>query len=159
YLWLSLGGVLGGVFNTVLAPLLFDRLLEYRLIVVLACLLVPLAPGPRSRFKLDFSDIWLPLILFLLLITFTPIVRSNLDDPAMRACLLYGLPAAVCYGFVRHPLRFALGVGALLAAGDVGGGDSQAQIIARTRSFFGAASVIDVSDPDDPLTRFRRFVH
>jgi len=41
YFWLSLGGVLGGAFNALLAPLLFDRIWEYGIAVVLACLLLP----------------------------------------------------------------------------------------------------------------------
>jgi hypothetical protein len=41
YLWISLGGVLGGIFNALLAPQIFDHLVEYPLVIVLACLLVP----------------------------------------------------------------------------------------------------------------------
>jgi spermidine synthase len=41
YLWMSLGGMLGGLFNALLAPLLFDRVLEYPLMVVAALFLVP----------------------------------------------------------------------------------------------------------------------
>ena len=41
YLWMSLGGVLGGLFNGLVAPLLFDRIVEYPLIIVGACLLLP----------------------------------------------------------------------------------------------------------------------
>jgi len=37
YLWLSVGGVLGGIFNALLAPLLFDSIAEYPLALVLAC--------------------------------------------------------------------------------------------------------------------------
>jgi hypothetical protein len=41
YFWLSLGGVLGGVFNALVAPVLFDRVVEYPLAAVLVCFLVP----------------------------------------------------------------------------------------------------------------------
>jgi spermidine synthase len=41
YLWISIGGVAGGIFNAVLAPQLFNRILEYPLIIVVACLLRP----------------------------------------------------------------------------------------------------------------------
>jgi hypothetical protein len=41
YLWISVGGVLGGLFNAVVAPLIFDGLIEYPLALVLACLLTP----------------------------------------------------------------------------------------------------------------------
>jgi spermidine synthase len=41
YLWMSLGGVLGGLFNGLVAPLVFNALVEYQLALVLACLLLP----------------------------------------------------------------------------------------------------------------------
>ena len=40
YLWMSAGGVLGGLFNALLAPLLFTSVVEYPLVLVLACLLL-----------------------------------------------------------------------------------------------------------------------
>ena len=46
YLWMSLGGVLGGAFNALLAPVLFDHVWEYPLALVLACLA---RPWPRER--------------------------------------------------------------------------------------------------------------
>lgn len=41
YLWIALGGVLGGVFNALVAPVLFDRLLEYPFVLLAAALTVP----------------------------------------------------------------------------------------------------------------------
>jgi spermidine synthase len=45
YLALSLGGVLGGLFNALVAPLVFDRIAEYPLVLVLACLVCPRVGG------------------------------------------------------------------------------------------------------------------
>jgi spermidine synthase len=41
YLWLAVGGVLGGLCNALAAPLLFRTLLEYPLVLAAACLLLP----------------------------------------------------------------------------------------------------------------------
>jgi spermidine synthase len=41
YLWMSVGGVLGGLFNGLLAPVIFSGLVEYPLAMMLACLLAP----------------------------------------------------------------------------------------------------------------------
>ena len=41
YLWISVGGALGGIFNGVVAPLVFSRLAEYPLALLFACLLRP----------------------------------------------------------------------------------------------------------------------
>jgi len=40
YLWISLGGVLGGFFNSLIAPLIFSDYLEYPLLIVLSCLII-----------------------------------------------------------------------------------------------------------------------
>lgn len=41
YLWMSIGGVLGGMFNALLAPVIFKGIVEYQLAMVLAALLMP----------------------------------------------------------------------------------------------------------------------
>jgi spermidine synthase len=41
YLWIALGGFLGGVFNTLLAPLMFSDTSEYPVVLMLSLLLVP----------------------------------------------------------------------------------------------------------------------
>ena len=48
YLWLSVGGVLGGAFNVLAAPVLFDRTWEYPLALALACLA---RPWPAERLE------------------------------------------------------------------------------------------------------------
>ena len=40
YLWMAFGGMLGGVFNALLAPIAFDWVLEYPLALVIAYLLM-----------------------------------------------------------------------------------------------------------------------
>jgi hypothetical protein len=41
YLWMSLGGVLGGLFNALVAPLLFRTVVEYPLMITAACFARP----------------------------------------------------------------------------------------------------------------------
>lgn len=45
YLIMSLGGVLGGSFNALLAPVVFERLMEYPIVIGLACFLRPQIHG------------------------------------------------------------------------------------------------------------------
>ena len=47
FLLMSLGGVLGGIFNTLVAPLIFVTIQEYRLALIGACLLLPFLGSPR----------------------------------------------------------------------------------------------------------------
>ena len=44
YLWLSLGGAIGGLFNVLVAPLIFKTTAEYPLSLLLACLVTATAP-------------------------------------------------------------------------------------------------------------------
>ncbi len=41
FMWMSFGGVVGGLLNSLVAPVLFDGYYEYPLIMVLACMLLP----------------------------------------------------------------------------------------------------------------------
>jgi SAM-dependent methyltransferase len=41
YFWMSVGGVVGGSFNAFLAPVIFDNVWEYPLVLVLSCLIRP----------------------------------------------------------------------------------------------------------------------
>lgn len=45
YLWVAVGGVLGGAFNALLAPAVFNRIVEYPLVIVLVCFLRPRLPA------------------------------------------------------------------------------------------------------------------
>jgi SAM-dependent methyltransferase len=45
YVWIAAGGALGGAFNALLAPVLFHAVVEYPLVLVLACLLAPSLPS------------------------------------------------------------------------------------------------------------------
>ncbi|HEY5106202.1 MAG TPA: fused MFS/spermidine synthase [Caulobacteraceae bacterium] len=49
YICMSLGGVIGGSFNAFVAPLIFNTVIEYPAVLVLACLARPWAEGPLRR--------------------------------------------------------------------------------------------------------------
>lgn len=66
YLWMSLGGVLGGMFNALLAPLVFTQISEYRLALVLACLVLPTLGAPEKGRWTRIMDIGLPAVLGML---------------------------------------------------------------------------------------------
>ncbi len=67
YIWMSLGGVLGGLFSALVAPMVFPSVVEYPLVIVVACLLRPQAkPGAhpiRSRWLDLVIPIWLWFVL------------------------------------------------------------------------------------------------
>ncbi len=58
FLWMSVGGVLGGLFNALLAPLIFSGIAEYELAMLLACFLAPpLGPSTESAWGRRFDTI------------------------------------------------------------------------------------------------------
>jgi hypothetical protein len=65
FLWMSVGGVLGGLFNALVAPLVFNGLVEYQLIMVVACLLLPPLGSPNDSAWGPTIDVALA-VLFLL---------------------------------------------------------------------------------------------
>jgi hypothetical protein len=133
YLWMSVGGVLGGIFNAILAPLLFNGVWEYPLAIVLAAALRPrLSEGRRSL------DLALPILLLAFLMA-----PSVIGEPLAHLALpgqivFFALAGMAVYAFQGRPLRFALGVGAMLAVGFIGSGT---QTLAQGRSFFGVYRV------------------
>jgi len=139
YLWLSVGGVLGGVFNALVAPLVFDSVAEYPLTVVLACLL---APGARGGGRGQVvRDVALPVVTGG--VTAGLIVGTEWAGPAaapVGSLLALVVPAMLCFGFSRRPLRFGLGIGAILLAGTLSTGE-QGRVVATRRSFFGVNRV------------------
>lgn len=131
YLWLSIGGVLGGVFNVLLAPILFRHvgLIEYPL-AFLAVSLLRMKILPQ---RLGWWDAVLPIIVgltafALLLATRLEPARSWLDtwasrwaipDTTLRNGISLGVASLLVYAFVRQPLRFSLGLAAILWAGSL----------------------------------------
>jgi hypothetical protein len=153
YLWLSVGGVLGGVFNVLVAPAVFDSVIEYPLVIVLACLLRP-AEGPdlsdaavdpggaRDRlWRARVLDVLLPLLLFCAVVAILqpPVLPERLGKS--RVVVASGVLGVLCIFLRTRPLRFALGVAALIVGGYVGRLTSTDDTIFRARSFFGVYRV------------------
>ena len=108
YLLLSIGGVIGGIFAALVAPQLFSTIAEYPLAIVLALLLRPGAFRPPKAGPLRRNaDLLLPFAILL----GTLFLAKMTTGPVRLLPLVAVLAVAL---FARRPLRFALGVGALL---------------------------------------------
>ncbi|MGH6913703.1 MAG: fused MFS/spermidine synthase, partial [Geminicoccales bacterium] len=137
YLWMAFGGVLGGAFAALAAPLVFDAVLEYPIALVAACLLRPRIGEGRRR---PLLDVLLPLAV-LLLIWLRPRAQSlGLPDLGSVGVLLFLVPAALLiFGAAAWPLRFGLALAAALTPVMVGAGGHR--VLDRERSFFGVYTV------------------
>ncbi len=154
YLWLATGGVLGGLFNALVAPLVFHRVLEYPLMLIALALLRPAPATDRAKPVSRWLDYLLPAALGGLtaaLILGWPrldaeVVRlitrlSGIKPPStFRLGILFGLPAILCYCFEPRRLRFALGIAAIMAAGVLYAG-GEGRPLHTERSFFGVLRV------------------
>jgi spermidine synthase len=141
YIWIAVGGALGGVFNALVAPAVFDSLVEYPLLIVLACLCLPGRPGRfpagRQTRPLDFA---LPLVLAALtagILAATAGAGPELATVGQGFAL--SLAAGIALNFARRPLRFALSLGAILLAGVTFA--SVEPVLHQERSFFGVNRV------------------
>jgi hypothetical protein len=162
YFWLSVGGVLGGAFNALLAPLLFPAIWEYPIVLVLACLLRP-APAtdqPSPKSSADKPDVprqldWaLPAALLMGTSALVFSIQALGVEPGpLSIALMFAVPLLICYLFLFRPVRFALGVAALMFAGSIYQGAYGGTEL-RMRSFYAVHRVTV-----DPTGRFRQLVH
>ena len=146
YLWLSVGGALGGLFNALVAPILFRDVIEYPLMIVLACLL---RPRKERVSRWDFAA---PIIVLVLLCPILMFLR-RVDADWHLFLLTFTVSVLVAYSFVERPVRFGLAMLAVLVASTIFPPDAVKTLQAE-RNFFGVLRVI--SNQRDTL---RTFLH
>ena len=139
YLWLSVGGVVGGAFTALVAPRVFTNVLEYPLVLALLPLL-PLRPAAAWQGRRrQVLDVVLPLALGILTVALIAgLERAGKGAEAIGPAV--GLATLLCLTFWRRPVRLALGLAALLLAGSVYRGE-EGQLLFAERSFFGVSRV------------------
>ena len=114
YFWISAGGMLGGLFNALAAPLLFNTIVEYPLVVVVACALLPAAQSAWTR-RSATADAAVPIAIAALAVGATVLFQKT--SAAAAAPIAGGAIAAiVTFAQRRRPLRFAASLGAVLLA-------------------------------------------
>jgi len=139
YLWLSVGGVLGGIFNVLVAPQVFDTVLEYPIAIILAAALRPMLARRGTLARV--LDVALPaalcaLIVILMRAGFPPATWGEKANVWTFAAF-----AMIVLCFQRHPIRFALGIAAIFIGAALGRGTDKT-LLFRGRSFFGVYRVI-----------------
>ncbi len=151
YLWLSVGGACGGLFNAIVAPSLFVSILEYPLVLVVAALSLKVDRGevtPESGnhapvpwfTRARAIDVALPLSLIPMIVLCDVVAREfGLDTAVARRIVALGAPAAICYVLAGRRLRFGLGVASLLIGSLTF--ERSRQLLVAERSFFGITRV------------------
>jgi spermidine synthase len=152
YLWIAVGGFAGGLFNTLLAPVIFNSVAEYPAALAVACML------SSRRFQSELAPSgWRSGVIRVALVgtcaasiaILAP--RFALTSQGLLASL--GVPALLSFSLSRRPVYFGAAVGAIAgAAGLYTAG--YGTVIHRERTFFGVYRVIL-----DPEGRYRSLYH
>jgi hypothetical protein len=149
YVTIALGGLLGGIWTAIVAPLVFDRVVEYPLAIVLSCLVAPLVKtGNVGRSHREWLGDFVFAGVVLLIAVSVATNRAGLGDSVVGAVGLIvasGLGILACVTAERRPIRFALVVAAVLAAGALAPGVS-GRLLHIERNFFGVVRVTHDAD-------------
>ena len=150
WLYVSLGGALGGAFVALVAPVVFSSLAEYPIALVAAALLRPAIPrkgapkpgGLIARWDDRRGDALYPLLVVAVAVALVLIAKPQLPPGMARTFLLMGVPAAMAFAAIDRPLRFGLALGAAFWIPTAFGAGSDGTILLTERSFFGVHRVV-----------------
>jgi hypothetical protein len=149
YLWVSIGGVLGGAINTLVAPLVFTDITEYPLMLIAACALGLLVNTPS---RLRYRDMVIPLSLGAL-VALLLIAGVNGALGTSTFALGIGVIGALYIACAKHPARLATAIALMFGAGSIWG-PSQTHVLFAERTFFGVLRV-----RADDTGKYYRLIH
>lgn len=158
YLLMSAGGALGGLFNALIAPVVFQDIAEYEIAMVAAALLLPqLEPPQKSRLPpwlrkvvLDTEGFlsearWIVLLVLVTLLTGWISFASNALPVILLAALAF-VPLHLCYLLRGKPLTFGAAVGAVLVSTHLLSNHFADATLYQSRTFFGVLKVMAEGD-------------
>jgi len=145
YLWISFGGMIGGMFAGLVAPNVFNNTYEYPILLAAALLVMPrMFAGGWERFVREAGP-WLVVAALILIFSLSFDARASLAELPKWAYAAFtiGLTALMLFN-ARRPARFfglvviALSITRLWTPGFTP--------IHTTRSFFGVHQVVETAD-------------
>ncbi len=154
YLWISVGGVLGGLFNALVSPVVFTQLAEYPAVLILAASLVPSVGNSSVTTRNRWLGALMPVGLAALTLALGYwILPMNTMARPMRFGLAFGIPLLLCFVTVDRPVRFALALAAVMLSSSILPG-THGRPLRMERNFFGVLKVTV-----DPIGPYFRLVH
>ena len=123
FAWVSLGGVIGGIFSSLLAPMVFNNLIDFPILVVLSGSLLYTRPNHKW---------WVALVIVALCVAAFAITGQT--SSRALACM-----AVVLLHFIRKPLLFVICIAASMFT--VLSTLENENVLLRARSFFGSYKV------------------
>lgn len=151
YFWMSFGGMLGGLFNTLVAPLAFSSILEYPLALLAACFVRVGTGRPAIRMRDQFIEAAMPVAIGALTVAMVVAVHRAGGSPR----LAFFVPGLMVFSQMKYARRFAASLTALLVAGTLTpNANADGTVLHRERTFFGVYRV-----SLDQTERYRTLFH
>lgn len=152
YVWLSVGGVAGGGFTALFAPVLFDGVIEYAAVLALLALMLAVGPAPIRRLERVWHALaTLPAAGVLIAAVVTEIRAGGRTPEPADLVLMLCLALATAVIAARRPIAAGLGMAALVAAMLLAR-PLEFEVLSAERSFFGVSRVM--VDRDGGYYRF-----
>jgi hypothetical protein len=141
YFWMSLGGVIGGAFTTLLSPALFDWVAEYPLLILaaLAC-----RPQVWTAERREMRIMVLIGLLAAVLVNNPLIAALMPQDPAFNANAIAGF--AIAAALLRYRSEAMHMMFVILVGGFFFAMQSNASVLSIDRSFFGVVKTFTSQD-------------
>ncbi len=146
YLTMSLGGVLGGLFNALAAPLIFHSAAEYPIALIAACALCPRKTSVSAgRWTNRTLDLFWPILVVALAWGMPRGMKAILGHDSISLQMI-ALGVAIMAGgmAIQRRTRFVLSLTALFFVAGLGA--AKGEVLAVRRSFFGIHRVVRNSD-------------
>jgi hypothetical protein len=137
YFCMSVGGAAGGIFNALVAPMIFSSDYEYYLALVGACAMRGFADTARR--PVAAGDLIYPALFGLAIAAVAWHVSSGGSLGLAGRVTFFVACALAIYSFAPRPTRFALGVAAMIGSAVLA--QSAANVVDTERSFFGINKV------------------
>lgn len=159
YFWVSVGGMMGGLFNALFAPWAFNTLIEYPIAFVAFLLLRPNREG-QPKWK-PFDAIYPAIVGIgtLLLIVFADPIQASIGpsvkwvmnmfgaqlagNPNTRVAITIGIPCLLAFLAIDRSKRFAWSLAAFFLVAELMHTGIPGDLRLSERSFFGVYRVIE----------------
>ncbi len=148
YMWMSAGGVIGGIFAGLIAPNVFTWVAEYPILIVLAVLC---RPGFALPTDTKMRLLWLVAVAVVAVAAYPGLAERYVTDEKVFNWTIGAM--LVIAGLVsREPLPFAAVIAVALIVGNLYKPDNDVR--ETMRSFFGVHKITETSDG-----QYRVFLH
>lgn len=153
FAWVSLGGLVGGTFNAIVAPMIFRTVFEYPVALAVGAALVA---SVHTKATLRLPRMIATAGGFLAITAFLSLVanRFGLPPGPIHTAAIIGLPAVGCFLLSGEPAYFGLALLGMFAGSALSHANAGGTEVFADRSFYGVSRIVD-----DPKSGIRSLVH